>query len=261
MTAFMGEFVGTAILILMGNGVVANALLKDSKAEGAGWMAICIAWGLAVSFAMYAVGPISGAHINPAVTLGLAATGAFPWADVPMYITAQMLGAIAGATGVYLHFLPHWKGTKDADLKHAIFCNAPAINRRYANLLSEVIGTFVLLFGLMAIGANSFSEGLNPLVVGLLIVAIGLSLGGTTGFAINPARDLGPRIAHFLLPIHGKRDANWGYAWIPVVGPIIGGIYATLSYQALYAGTCGLAFWVATATVAAVVGLTLKENV
>lgn len=260
MTAFMGELVGTALLILLGNGVVANVLMKDSKAEGAGWLVICIAWGLAVSFAIYAVGSFSGAHINPAVTLGLAATGAFPWANVPMYITAQMLGAMLGAAVVYLHFLPHWKITDDADLKHAMFCNAPALDRRYANLLSEIIGTFVLLFGLMAIGANSFTEGLNPLVVGLLVAAIGLSLGGTTGFAINPARDLGPRLAHFLLPIPGKRGPNWRYAWIPVLGPIIGGVYATLSYQAMFTETSGIAFWAFSAVVAAVVVLAMREN-
>ena len=265
MTAFMGELIGTALLIFLGNGVVANVLLKDSKAEGAGWLVICAAWGLAVTFAIYAVGQFSGAHINPAVTLGLAATGAFPWADVPKYITAQMLGAMLGATAVYLHFLPHWKGTTDADAKHAVFCTAPAIKSRYANLLSEISGTFMLLFGLMAIGSNAFTEGLNPLIVGFLIVAIGLSIGGTTGFAINPARDLGPRIAHALLPIPGKRDSNWGYALTPVLGPIIGGVFGALLYQALYNGPFGTEwmaclFWASAAAVAAVVGLACREH-
>lgn len=234
MNPYFAEFVGTTLLILLGNGVVAGVLLKNSKAEGAGWLVITLAWGLAVTFGVYAVGNVSGAHLNPAVTLGLAATGAFSWALVPGYIVAQMLGAMLGACLVYVHYLPHWAKTDDADLKRAVFCTAPAERHTVANFISEFIGTFVLLFGLSALGANKFAEGLNPLAVGALVLSIGLSLGGSTGYAINPARDLGPRIAHFFLPIHGKGDSDWGYSWIPVVAPILGGIAGALAHHLLF---------------------------
>jgi glycerol uptake facilitator protein len=234
MNPYFAEFVGTALLLLLGNGVVAGVLLKNSKSEGAGWLVITIAWGLAVTFGVYAVGSISGAHLNPAVTLGLAATGAFSWALVPGYIVAQMLGAFVGACLVYLHYLPHWAKTDDADLKRAVFCTAPAIRHTVANVISEFIGTFVLLFGISALGANKFAEGLNPLAVGALVLSIGLSLGGSTGYAINPARDLAPRIAHALLPIPGKGNSDWGYAWIPVVGPILGGIAGAMAHQFMF---------------------------
>jgi glycerol uptake facilitator protein len=234
MNPYFAEFIGTALLLLLGNGVVAGVLLKNSKSEGAGWLVITIAWGLAVTFGVYAVGSISGAHLNPAVTLGLAATGAFSWALVPGYIAAQMLGAFVGACLVYLHYLPHWAKTDDADLKRAVFCTAPAERHTVANVISEFIGTFVLLFGISALGANKFAEGLNPLAVGALVLSIGLSLGGSTGYAINPARDLGPRIAHALLPIPGKGDSDWGYAWIPVVGPILGGIAGAMAHHLMF---------------------------
>ncbi len=234
MNVFFAELIGTALLILLGNGVVAGVLLKNSKAEGAGWLVITIAWGLAVTFGVYAVGAVSGAHLNPAVTLALAATGAFEWAQVPVYIIAQMLGAILGACLVYLHYLPHWAKTDDADLKRAVFCTAPAERHTVGNFTSEFIGTFVLMFGLSALGANKFAEGLNPLAVGALVLSIGLSLGGTTGYAINPARDLGPRIAHALLPIPNKGDSDWGYAWIPVVGPILGGIAGAMAHHLMF---------------------------
>jgi glycerol uptake facilitator protein len=234
MNPYFAEFVGTALLILLGNGVVAGVLLKNSKAEGAGWLVITIAWGLAVTFGVYAVGSVSGAHLNPAVTFGLAATGAFSWALVPGYIVAQMLGAILGACLVYLHYLPHWAKTDDADLKRAVFCTAPAERHTVGNFISEFIGTFVLLFGLSALGANKFAEGLNPLAVGALILSIGLSLGGSTGYAITPALDLGPRIAHALLPIPGKGDSDWGYAWIPVVAPILGGIAGAMAHHLMF---------------------------
>ena len=204
MTNFIGELVGTMLLVLLGNGVVAGALLKDSKAENGGWIIITVGWGLAVTLAIYAVGSISGAHINPAVTLGLASIGEFPWSKVPYYISAQMIGAIIGAVLVWVHFLPHWRKTESTDLKLAVFATAPAVRTIWANLVSEIIGTFVLVLGLLFIGANEFTEGLNPLIVGFLILSIGLSLGGTTGYAINPARDLGPRIAHAFLPIAGQ---------------------------------------------------------
>lgn len=244
MTAFMGELVGTMILIILGAGVVAGVLMKKSKAEGAGWFAITAGWGLGVAIGVYAVGNVSGAHLNPAVTIGFASIGEFPWADVPLYILAQMLGAIIGAVIIYFHYLPHWKETDDQDAKLSVFATIPAISHPLSNLTSEIIGTFVLVLGLLAIGTNEFTEGLNPLIVGALILAIGLSLGGTTGYAINPARDLGPRIAHFFLPISGKGKSNWGYAWIPVFGPIIGGTFGALFYQKIFVGVNSIGFWI-----------------
>jgi glycerol uptake facilitator protein len=204
---------------------------------------IAFGWGMAVAMAAYSVGGISGAHLNPALTLGLAFKGDFPWADVPGYMLAQMLGAFLGACLVYLHYLPHWKETEDPGTKLGVFSTGPAIANPFANLISEIIGTFLLVLAILAIGANKFTEGLNPLVVGFLIVSIGLSLGGTTGYAINPARDLGPRIAHFLLPIAGKGSSNWGYAWVPVVGPLLGGSFGGLFYQAVFQGKWSTSFW------------------
>ena len=260
MSNFTAEFIGTMLLILLGNGVVAGVLLKDSKAENGGWIVITLAWGLSVTFAIYAVGGVSGAHINPAVTLGLAATGELAWNLVPAYLAGQMLGAIAGATLVWIFYLPHWKVTEDAELKRAAFCTAPAIRNTWANLVSEIIATFVLLLSLMFIGANKFSEGLNPLIVGFLIVAIGLCLGGTTGYAINPARDLGPRIAHLLLPIAGKTDSDWSYGWIPVIGPIIGGIYGALFYKAFFKQENHVLFYVFTVIVVAIIGIAIAKQ-
>ncbi|MGP4081181.1 MIP/aquaporin family protein [Pseudalkalibacillus sp. R45] len=244
MSTFMAEIIGTMILIILGGGVVGGVVLKKTKAQDSGWIVITMGWGLAVAVAVYAVGGISGAHINPAVTLGLASIGEFPWAQVPKYITAQMIGAFLGAVIVYFHYLPHWRETEEPELKRAVFSTDPAIRHSFSNLLSEVIGTFVLLLGLLAIGANEFTEGLNPLIVGFLIVAIGMSLGGTTGYAINPARDLGPRIAHFVLPIVGKGSSDWGYAWIPVVGPILGGVFGALFYKKMFLGIDSPAFWI-----------------
>lgn len=238
MNIFLAELIGTALLILLGDGVVAGVVLRGTKNENAGWIVITFGWALAVTFAVYAVGNISGAHLNPAVTLALAATG--QWSEhftpgaVPMYIIAQMLGAMLGAALVFLHYYPHWEKTEDQGAKLAVFCNAPAIRNTKFNLISEFIGTFVLLFGLCAIGANRFAEGLNPMVVGALILSIGISLGGPTGYAINPARDLGPRIAHALLPIPGKGGSDWAYSWIPVVGPIAGGICGAFAYRLLF---------------------------
>jgi len=243
MSEFLAELIGTMILIIFGGGVVGGVVLKNSKAEGAGWVVITIGWGLAVTMGVYAVGSFTGAHINPAVTLGFAAVGEFPWSKVPVYITAQMIGAFIGAVIVFLNYLPHWRGTEDQGAKLAVFSTDPAVRSPFSNLVSEMIGTFVLLMGLMFIGANEFTEGLNPLIVGLLIVAIGMSLGGATGYAINPARDLGPRIAHALLPIPKKGSSDWGYAWIPVVGPILGGIYGAVFYRAMFLEEFTGLFW------------------
>ena len=234
MQAYLGEFIGTMLLIIFGDGVVAGVLLKNSKAENSGWIVITFGWAMGVAVAVYCVGQVSGAHINPAVTLGLAATGQFDWLQVPGYIIAQFLGAFVGGVIVWLAYLPHWRPTEDPGLKLGVFCTAPAYRATGPNLITEIIGTAVLLFGVLGIAANAgavggdlsavIGAGLNPLLIGLLVLGIGLSLGGPTGYAINPARDLGPRIAHAVLPIAGKGSNDWEYSWIPVVGPIIGGI-------------------------------------
>jgi glycerol uptake facilitator protein len=234
MSPYVAEFFGTMLLILLGEGVVAGVLLKGSKAENAGWLTIVVAWGLAVTLAIYAVGQFSGAHLNPAVTVGMALSGSFAWDLVAGYCAAQLLGAFVGATLVWLQYLPHWKNTSSVELKLAVFATAPAVRSPLNNLFSEILATAVLILGLLFIGANRFADGLNPLIVGLLIISIGLSLGGTTGWAINPARDLGPRIAHAILPISGKGSSDWGYAWIPVIGPLIGSGLGVLIYQSLF---------------------------
>ena len=244
MQAYIAEFIGTMILIILGDGVVAGVLLRKSKAENSGWIVITFGWGMAVAIAVYCVGQFSGAHINPAVTISLAVTGQFPWADVVPYIIAQFLGAFVGAVIVWLAYLPHWPETEDAGLKLGVFCTAPAIYNTPANVITEIVGTFMLLFGILGITANAgvmggdltslFSSGFAPLLVGLLVLGIGLSLGGPTGYAINPARDLGPRIAHAVLPIAGKGGNDWGYAWIPVVAPIIGGILGAATFVFLF---------------------------
>ena len=244
MQAYIGEFIGTMILIILGDGVVAGVLLRNSKAENSGWIVITFGWGLAVAVAVYCVAQFSGAQINPAVTIANAVTGNLAWGLVPGYIIAQFLGAFVGAVIVWLAYLPHWPETEDAGLKLGVFSTAPAIYNTPANLITEIIGTFVLVFGIFGIGANAgtvggsaaavIGTGLNPLLVGLLVVGIGLSLGGPTGYAINPARDLGPRIAHAVLPIAGKGGNDWGYSWIPVVGPIIGGILGAVLFTLLF---------------------------
>ena len=244
MQAYIGEFIGTMILIILGDGVVAGVLLRNSKAENSGWIVITFGWGMAVAMAVYCVGQFSTAHINPAVTIGFAAAGQFDWALVPGYIIAQFLGAFVGAVIVWLAYLAHWGETEDEGLKLGVFCTAPAIYNTPANVITEIIGTFVLVFGVSGIVANSVAaggsattiigSGINPLLIGLLVLGIGLSLGGPTGYAINPARDLGPRIAHAVLPIAGKGGNDWGYAWIPVVAPIIGGILGALTWIILF---------------------------
>jgi len=234
---FFGEFMGTAVLILMGNGVVAGVLLRGSKAEGAGWVAITAGWAFAVMTAVFTAVACGSpdAHLNPAVTLGMAIRSG-DFTRVGPYMAAQILGAIVGATLVWLHYLPHWKETEDPNLKLACFSTSPAIRRYGANVLSEIIGTFVLVLVIGAIFSKRVVEtgpaaGLGPYLVGILVWAIGLSLGGPTGYAINPARDLGPRIAHAVLPIANKGGSDWSYSLIPVIGPLIGGALAGLFVQ------------------------------
>lgn len=234
MNPYLGEFLGTLLLILFGEGVVAGVVLKGTKSESAGWLTICITWGLAVTMAIYAVGEFSGAHLNPAVTVGLAINGDFEWSMALGYIVSQLGGAFVGAILVWLHYFPHWKGTTDAGLKLAVFATGPAIRNSTFNLISEIIATAILIFGLLFIGVNEFTQGLKPIVVGSLITVIGLGLGGTTGFAINPARDLGPRIAHAILPIPGKGSSDWSYSWIPVLGPIIGSVLGAVLYGIVF---------------------------
>ena len=233
MNEFLAETIGTAILIILGDGVVAGVLLARSKAQNAGWIVITFGWGLAVAIAVYMVASISGAHINPAVTLAVLVTDSeFGLNNALLYWAGQFLGAFIGAVIVWLHYLPHWAETEDPGLKLAVFSTGPAIRNTTSNLISEIIGTFVLVFAVFAIGGPS--APITPLVVGFLVVGIGLSLGGPTGYAINPARDLGPRIAHAVLPIAGKGESDWSYSWIPVVGPLIGGVLGGLAYQALF---------------------------
>lgn len=234
MSPYAAEFFGTMLLILLGNGAVAGVLLKDSKGEQAGWVAIVLAWGLAVMIAIYAVGRISGAHLNPAVTLALVITGSFPVEQMVGYILAQVAGAFTGAVLVWIYYMPHWARTGNAELKRAAFCTSPAVRSVPANMFSEVVATTVLILAILLIGANKFAEGLNPVAVGALIAVIGFGLGGTTGFAINPARDLGPRIAHALLPIAGKGSSDWGYSWIPVVAPLLGSLLAAYLFKYLF---------------------------
>ena len=243
MNPYLAEAVGTMILILLGNGVVAGVVLQKTKSHDSGWIVITAGWGLAVAVAVYMVGAISGAHINPAVTIALALIGhgSFGWSQVPGYIMAQMIGALLGSVLVWLAYLPHWKETTDKASKLAVFSTAPAIRHPGKNLISEMIGTFVLVLGVLTIARpanlvpdSGFDKGLGPLLVGLLVFSIGLSLGGSTGYAINPARDLGPRIAHALLPIHGKGGSDWSYAWVPVLGPLLGGTIAALVFKWLW---------------------------
>lgn len=234
MQAYLSEFVGTLILILLGDGVVAAVLLRNSKAEHSGWIVITLGWGMAVAIAVYAAA-ISGAHINPAVTVGLASIGAFPWVNVIPYIIAQFLGAFVGAVLVWLTYYDHWKETDDPVLKLGVFSTIPQIRNTVPNFITEVIGTAMLLFGVLAIVTNA-QAALVPLSVGFLVLAIGLSLGGPTGYAINPARDLGPRIAHAVLPIPGKGDSDFSYSWIPGVAPIVGGIIGAVLWSILGLG-------------------------
>jgi glycerol uptake facilitator protein len=231
---FVLEMIGTGLLVILGDGVVAGVLLNKSKAQNSGWVVITWGWGMAVMVGVFAAWQ-SGAHINPAVTIGLAVNGTLPWGDVPQYLAGQFVGAFLGAIIVYFAYLAHWSETEDPGLKLAVFSTGPAIRNVAANLITEIIGTAVLVFGVLAIFAGpEVDRALGPLMVGLLVLGIGMSLGGPTGYAINPARDLSPRIAHALLPIPGKGGSDWQYAWIPVVGPITGGIIGALAGKAVF---------------------------
>ena len=241
MTPFLAEFLGTSLVILLGNGVVANVVLTGTKGNGGGWMVITTAWALAVFVGVVVSAPYSGAHLNPAVTIALAISGKFEWTQVPIYMLAQMLGAMLGSLLVWVKYKDHFLATDDKGLKLAVFSTGPAIRNTFSNLTSEIIGSFVLLFVIFyfttaEIAATKTPVGLGSLgaiPVMFLVWAIGLSLGGTTGYAINPVRDLGPRIMHSILPISGKGSSDWSYSWIPVIGPMIGASLAAFLYIAL----------------------------
>ncbi|MES2873436.1 MAG: MIP/aquaporin family protein [Bacteroidota bacterium] len=241
MTPFVAEFLGTALLILLGNGVVANVVLSKTKGNGGGLIAITTAWALAVFVGVVVAGPYSGAHLNPAVTIGFAIAGKFDWAMVPSYFLAQLLGAMTGSMVVWVKYIDHFKATEDKGLKLAAFSTGPAIKNNVANIFSEIIGSFVLLFVIFHITSAEIVDTKTPVGLGsigaipvmFLVWAIGLSLGGTTGYAINPVRDLGPRIMHSVLPVAGKGSSEWSYAWIPIAGPLIGASLAALLFIAL----------------------------
>lgn len=231
MNVFFGEFTGTALLILLGDGVVANVVLNKTKGQNSGWIVICFGWAMAVFVGVYCSAAASHAHLNPAVTLAFALLGRVPWGIVPVYLVGQLLGAMAGALLVWVAYRHHFEQTEDAGLKLAVFATGPAIRSAGNNLITEIIGTFVLIWGILYIASPYKTLGaLDALPVGLLVLGIGLSLGGPTGYAINPARDLGPRIMHALLPIPRKGSSDWGYAWIPVIGPLVGAAVAALTY-------------------------------
>ena len=234
MTAFLGELIGTALLIILGDGVVANVVLQKTKGNGGGLISITFGWAMAVFVAVFSVAAASGAHLNPAITIAFAVLGKFDWALVPIYIAAQLIGAFIGAVIVWLAYRRHFDSTDASADKLAVFCTGPAIRSTANNLITEAIGTFVLVFAVLEMVAPANSLGaLNALPVALVVLAIGLSLGGPTGYAINPARDLGPRIAHALLPLKNKGTSDWGYSWIPIIGPIIGALIAAFLFKAI----------------------------
>ena len=227
MSPFIAEFIGTMFILLFGNGVVANVLLAKSKGNNSGWIVITFGWAIGVFVGVYSSATVSGAHLNPAITIALASVGKFDWANVPLYILAQLLGAMTGSLLMWVAYKKHFDETNDADAMLAVFCTGPAIKNSFFNVLTEIIGTFILMLGILFIAAPQNSLGaLDALPVALLVLGLGLSFGGPTGYAINPARDLGPRIMHFILPIKNKRDSDWSYSWVPVVGPIVGALIA-----------------------------------
>ena len=238
------EFIGTMVMILLGCGVVACVSLKKSKGEGAGWIVVTLAWGLAVTVGVWIAGPFTGAHLNPAVSVALAASGKFAWSSVAPYILSQLLGAFCGAVLVYIFYKDHFDATEEAAAKLGVFSTIPAIENKTRNFICELIGTFLLVLVILFLGDknNTAEVGLGTIgaiPVGLLVVVIGMALGGTTGYAINPARDLGPRLAHWLMPIKGKGSSQWGYSWVPIAGPVVGGLLAALLYWAVVRGIAG----------------------
>lgn len=234
MSPFIAELIGTAFIIILGDGVVANVILQKTKGNNGGLISITFGWAIGVFVGVYATAAISGAHLNPAVTIALATIGKFSWSLVPSYLLAQLLGAMIGASIVWLAYRQHFNATDDADTKRGVFCTSPAIRNASDNFMSEIVGTFVFVLAILFITKSQNSLGaLDALPVALLVLGIGLSLGGTTGYAINPARDLGPRIMHALLPINNKQGSDWKYSWIPIIGPIVGAVLAALLYQVL----------------------------
>lgn len=234
MSIYLAELLGTMILIILGDGVVANVVLNKTKGHNSGWIVITTGWGLAVAIAALIFGTTSGAHLNPALTIGLAVIGRFPWNDVPGYIVAQLTGGFLGAVIVWIYYRLHFKETEDKAAKLAVFCTGAEIKDTFTSFACEVIGTFILVFGLLGINNTPLVNGLAPLAAGVIVWAIGLTLGGTTGYAINPARDFGPRLAHFILPIHDKGDSDWRYAWIPVIAPVVGSIIAAIVFNSIF---------------------------
>ncbi|HCW54823.1 MAG TPA: aquaporin [Clostridium sp.] len=230
MSIFLAELIGTMLLILFGDGVVANVVLKKTKGYGSGWIVITTGWALAVAIPALIFGVYSGAHFNPALTIAFAVIGKISWGQVPIYIAGQLIGGFLGAVLVYIQYYDHFKASHNADDKLGVFCTVPAIRHIPINFLSEFIGTFILVFAILGIGEQNLTNGMGTLFVGLVIWVIGLCLGGSTGYAINPARDLAPRIAHAVLPIPGKGTSDWGYAWVPVVATILGGVIGAVIY-------------------------------
>ena len=261
MNELLSEAIGTFILILFGCGVNAGLSLNKSysKKDGNSWTVGTLGWGLAVTLGVYA-GKFSGAHINPAVTIGLLSAGEIQFINAIYYIIGQSIGAFIACVIVYLHYLPHWSKTEDKSVKLGVFATSPSINSKWSNLLSETVGTFALLFGLQFIGLHQFADGLNPLIVGGLVCAIGISLGGTTGYAINPVRDFIPRLAHYILPISGKGDSNWNYSWIPVFGPIVGGVLGVNMYEFLFENTVNVYLYISLSIFFIVTALSIIEN-
>lgn len=233
MMQLIGEFIGTFILVLLGNGVVASNLLNKTKAHNSGWVTIPLGWGLALFIAVHISSSFGPAHLNPAVSIAMATIGNLEWAQVPVFICAQFLGAMVASIAVYLHFYPHWEETEDSNTILGTFATGPAVQHTLSNFIAEALGTAVLVFSILSIGSNVSNSGLAPLFVGMTLMAIAFSLGSTTGAALNPARDLGPRIMHAILPIPNKDNSDWVYSWIPVVAPIAGAIIAALIYQSL----------------------------
>lgn len=234
MSPFIAEITGTALLIILGGGVVANVVLDKTKGNKGGLISITFGWAIGVFVGVYATAAASGGHLNPAVTIGFAIEGSFPWSQVPAYILAQFIGAMLGAFIVWLSYRQHFDDTQDADSKLAVFCTGPAIRNGFYNTITELVGTFVLVLGAMLLSKPDMKLGaLDALPIALVVLGIGLSLGGPTGYAINPARDLGPRIMHALLPIKNKRDSDWSYSWVPVVGPVLGAALAGLVFKFL----------------------------